>query len=597
MSVKNKETFTESNTGGDNAQGKASRKSKSRKRRSGNGSKCGSRQSMDSNPKDRVSSAQGAKQGSVVTKYGTNDVKWYQNVPGYENWASISWAKILGNDLRLQGSSYTVQLDGSTDSVINGSYQETVVPGIMKIEFAPTFGNVTNNQDPINIAGQYVMSEIRSKLKATNRYDRSEVIMLIGAMSSVYMWYEDVCRAYKTVAFYNSESRYQPDALCTAMGYSHQFLMQHINDIAGFLKIAAYKIASINIPDIFDYINRQKWMVENVYADGEDKRSQLYVFQPQYFYRWQEGVNDKPTHLKSVSRASVFHIKNGTNDSVINSMDQLWFSLDYLLSPLLGSGDVGDISGDIANAYGESNLIKLSYPGDEPISFIVDAEVGNEIANITCPCEMIYSDKVEQELTNLAAGPYVKANPRVRADVSAIDMYNPDVYLKIFRNMDYVLNADGMEQGPATVLTSTRLMASYGVYRKLDDQIAETAGLDASGSEVITGIKIFVRLSTGVIHIAPFNTVALIAQSGDRSTVVNNTFVNDQIRSASFRWRPTQYIYSVANAVTENSSTKVNGNVQYQGVVCQTQQFTRLPSATLQEISDYCMISLFTPHN
>ena len=167
-----------------------------------------------------TNSKSGKPKGSVITKFGTNDVKWYQNVPGYDNWASISWAKILGNDVGLQGSKYTATIDTDVTTDVNPEYNPTVIPGIMKIEFSPTFGNVTNNQDPINIAGQYVMSDIRSKLRSTNKYDRSEVIMLIGAMSSVYMWYEDVCRAYKTVAFYNSESRYQPDALCTAIGYT-----------------------------------------------------------------------------------------------------------------------------------------------------------------------------------------------------------------------------------------------------------------------------------------------------------------------------------------------------------------------------------------
>lgn len=550
-----------------------------------------------SNHADQVNNYEGSKpKGSVITKFGTNDVKWYQNVPGYENWASISWAKILGNDVGLQGPKYTTTSEPDVTTTVNNDYTPTVIPGIMKIEFAPTFGNITNNQDPINIAGQYIMSEIRSKLRATNRYDRSEVIMLIGAMSSVYMWYEDVCRAYKTVAFYNSESRYQPDALCTAMGYSHQFLMQNINDIEGFLKIAAYKIASINIPDVFDYINRQKWMVENVYADGEDKRSQLYLFQPQYFYRWREGSNDQPTYLAAESRATVFNIRNGNSDSVVNSMDQLWYALEHLLSPLLGSEDVGDISGDIANAYGESDLIKLSYPSDDPISFIVDAEVGNEIANLTNPCALVYEDKVEQNLTNLTTGPYVQANPRVRASVVDAAMYNPNVYLKFFQNMDYMLNADGMEQGPATVLTSTRLMCTFGDVRKLPGSSLETAGLGAVGSEIVVGVKIFTRMVNGTIHIVPFNTVEFIAQDGDKAVTVNNTFVNDQIRISSFRWRPTQYIYSVGSAVTENGETKISGPAQYQGIICPTQQYTKLPADTLQDISDYCMISLFTPH-
>ena len=582
--VEEKRTQNSTINHGGNANNKRSRKKKKNYNKS-------------TNHVDPVSNYEGSKpKGSVITKFGTNDVKWYQNVPGYENWASISWAKILGNDVGLQGPKYTAVAEPEVSTTVNAEYTPTMIPGIMKIEFAPTFGKITNNQDPINIAGQYVMSDIRSKLRATNRYDRSEVIMLIGAMSSVYMWYEDVCRAYKTVAFYNSESRYQPDALCTAMGYSHQFLMQNINDIQGFLKIAAYKIASINIPDIFDYINRQKWMVENVYADGEDKRSQLYLFQPQYFYTWREGSNDQPTYLAAESRATVFNIRNGNADSVVDSMDQLWYALEHLLSPLLGSEDVGDISGDIANAYGESDLIKLSYPSDDPISFIVDAEVGNEIANLTNPCSLIYEDKVVQNLTNLTAGPYVQTNPRVRARVTDVALYNPDVYLTFFQNMDYMLNADGMEQGPATVLTSTRLMCTFKEYGTVTGGSVPTSGFRASGSEIVVGVKIFTRTVEGTIHIVPFNTVEFIAQDGDKAVALNNTFVNDQIRISSFRWRPTQYIYSVSSATTENGETKISGPAQYQGIICPTQQYTKMPAQTLQDISDYCMISLFTPH-
>lgn len=539
--------------------------------------------------------SKGSANGSVITKFGTNNVKWYQNVPGYENWASISWAKILGNDVTLQGSQYTVKNALEEETIINPAYTPTLVPGIMKLEFAPTFGNVTNNQDPINIAGQYVMSDIRSKLRATNRYDRSELIMLIGAMSSVYMWYEDVCRAYKTVAFYNSESRYQPDALCTALGYSHQFLMENINDIQGFLKIAAYKIASINIPDIFDYINRQKWMVENVYADSEDKRSQLYVFQPQYFYVWKEGVNDEPTHLQAETRATVFNLGPSAGpDSVVKSMDQLWFALEHLLGPLLGSGDVGDISGDIANAYGDSDLVKLSCPSEEPITFIVDAEVGNEISNLTCPCPMIYQDKVEQKLTDLVAGPYVTAKPLVKARLEN-EYYNPDLFLASFQNMDYMLNADGMEQSPSTVLTSTRLMCTYEGYGKTASGVKAGANLVASGSEIVVNVKIFTRQVDGSIQIRPFNTVQIVAQSGAHAVDVFHTFVLDQILSASFRWKPTQYVYSAASAGVENGHVKLSGPVQYEGIICSTQQYAKMPANTLRDISDYCMVSLFTP--
>lgn len=564
---------------------KGGRRNKPRKNR---GSNCNSEKHV--NPK-------GKGEGQVISEFGTNDVKWYKNVPGSDNWAAISWASPLGFDLNLQYPSTGYDDNNANDVVVNELYRETVIPGIMRLRFAPTFGNVTNNQSAINIAGQRVISEIRSKVRANYQYDRSEVIMLIGAMSSVYMWYEEVCRAYKCAALYNSESRYQPDALCTAMGFSHQFLTENLNDIAGFLKVAAFKIGSINIPDIFDYINRQKWMCQNVYADGEDKRSQLYLFQPAGYYVWHEGEGEEPTYLEYTGRNSVYKLTESSN-FMVNSMRHLWNALDTLLSPLLGSDDVGTISGDIVNAYGEGGMMKITYPNDgEALQFVVDAEVGNEISNCTAlSAQLVYNDKVTQHLTNTTTGPYLVSNPTIAVGAASGPSDNAPLGFKLMNA--YMLNADGMEQGPDTVLTSTRLITTIG------NQINQTGSykIDCCGSEIILSIDIFRRLTTGIINIRNFSTFDVVPLAGNGQTTWLQRLVDKDIFMSPFRWKPTRYVFycntlgTSGNPQNPNYSWSATNEFQYQGINCNAQQYTRLPYETLRDIDEYCMTSLFTPN-
>lgn len=520
--------------------------------------------------------------GNVITETGTNDVKWYQNVPGWENWASVPFSQKLGLPWRPNVTTGTFNIDNKNWIIKSNVGEYMGVAGVMELDFSPIYGYNDSPDDPINIAAQRIYAAVRRTQSGYAGYDKTDLMMLILAMDSLYMLYSDLCRAYKTIGKYNYESCYEPNTLCEAMGYKHDFLMQHYNDIAGFLKVMAYQIASINIPDVLDIISRHQWIASNVYTDSDSAQTQLYLFKPVTFYKWVEG-EESPTHLSTITRKDLFGLPNDWTP--VDQMDQISKAFNSLLTPLLGSQDVGVMSGDVIKAFGDGKMIQLSIPSEaDTITPIFDVEVGNEIANAVVfsgGANMI-SDEVTQYLQDTKAGPYIQTSPIIN------NMSPRNIGCTLINSM---LNLDGLQKGPAAVLTSTRLKAypqlgADGKWR-----------FDTCGTEVIVQGKVWtVGSQYGEITYSVFTSFPMLATSGALLSSYQRAFASDLQSLEVFKWCPMLVPTSINKADMDDEGEEVLGDtLTVLGLMCHAENYTRIPAETLYDINTYCLLSLFAP--
>lgn len=335
-------------------------------------------------------------------------------------------------------------------------------------------------------------------------------------------------------------SRYVPDALLSAMHVSPA-LMGEMADFRAKLNLFAYQLGSINVPDQFDFIHRHSWLFSNIYKDHKGMRSQLYFYDLEGLYIWTEGQNSDPSSLTMKYMSQLISGDDDTmpgNSYLLESVSQIQNMIDAIMQPLLGSEDVGIISGDLAKAFGEGGMIKLqAITENEAISPVYDEEVLYQMMNMTAfdNGNLIQdSFNITQVLTNTTVGPYLYQTPAI----SILDNVGG-----IMTGLNKLLNFIETEPTPEMVMVATRLMASC----------SETSGsqrLIDCGTEICVGITITNKQLDGdnipqIVH-TPISQYPIIAPSSDESGAgvkITDIGLRDTWMSnwSAFDWAPTIY--------------------------------------------------------
>lgn len=156
-----------------------------------------------------------------------------------------------------------------------------VLPGILRLLWAPSFGNSTLPTDPASIAGKEFYGRVRASFSGSIDADAPDFVIYIGALDSVFTYIGWLKRVYRTLTTFTSDNFFLPDGLMAAYGFTQEEatqlrrdkvrLWQGINEL--ILKSRKFKC-----PAVMDLFNRHYWMSDNVYADDASTRAQLYVF-------------------------------------------------------------------------------------------------------------------------------------------------------------------------------------------------------------------------------------------------------------------------------------------------------------------------------
>lgn len=429
----------------------------------------------------------------VTTAAKNNDPSWYGHIfPVVNDVASLPFNQQTGlYENVMPDQVHLVPEPGKEDTVdVEFDMTSRSIPGIMTFSVDPLV--VANGPtDPINIAAQQIYTMVRKANSGAVNYDKTDVIMLIQAMDSAYMLYEDLLRVYRLFGSYDYMNRYLPDAVIASLGYSPS-LRTELSNFRGILDMFAYQLASINIPDQFDFIHRHSWLFTNVYKDADNSRAQLYAYKMNGLYVWKEGTADLPTYLAYYSRNQLFN--QNQDPSYVASLADIQSAIDKVMQPLLGSQDVGTISGDLAKAFGEAGMINIRPVADHESLFpVYDMEVVNQMMNANiAPNLKILGMRANYDDTT--SGPYIQAHA-----------YTDKLDYNVTHN--YLLNYHELEPNPEMNLVTTRFM--YVSSNKVQDFTLPNGTqhkgrrILSAGTEIISDCRVWVfdTNSVGVIDV------------------------------------------------------------------------------------------------
>lgn len=528
----------------------------------------------------------------ITDSKASNDPSWYTHIyPLAKDVASLSFNIPTGQifDPTIDaGSNYPEGWDGEkffwTKASGMPNYGFNSVPGIMVMEVAPILGQCMDPNDAANLAAQQQYTLVRKANSGAINYDKTDLMMLNLAMDSAYMLYEYLLRGYRTFGMYKTMNRYMPDALLDAQGFSPSLYTQLAN-FRTLLDMFAYNLASINVPDQFDFIRRHSWLFTNVYKDSPLDKASMYLFRPDGFYVWTEGVDSQPTYLDYKARRALFGL---IDTDLISSLDQIKNAIDTIMMPILGSQDVGTISGDLAKAFGEGGMIKIKPVEDhEALLPVFDMEVISQIENANIfhkPTNL----QVTQHLDNTIAGPYLKQDVR---------LHTADAVKRFIKPL---LNLHIESPTPEDVVVATRFIGRVGAPRISNDEASISYfEVDSLGTEIITSCFVYqYSLLPGSETQRRIKTVS-ITQEVPVCDLVNvgapipgilaHNLAEISTVISAFAHHPTIYLIGAQTV----QSTTVSSPGVFAGTIQDYDNYVWLESDTIRNLNDAAVLSEF----
>lgn len=496
-----------------------------------------------------------------------NDPSWYMHLDNVaKDYASLPFSQVLGltaaNVVRPEATA-------ATGKVVTAANDALVEPGILILTFTPTIGmNQSGPTAAINIAAQELYTLVRKANSGRVNYDKTDLMMLIMAMDSAYMYYEDLLRAYRVMSTFSSVNRYYPNAILNALGYDTS-LLNNMSQFRGVLDMFAYKLASVNIPDQLDVIKRHSWMCSNIYLDDDNVKAQSYAFVPTNLYVWTEGTGDNPTYLKMTACHS-------TNPSAnLQDLDDIIAFINKIMNPILGSEDVGIMTGDMSKAFGDAGMIRIKpvedYAALAPVySKEVLLQIRNTfscINNITSVVGSVQNNgDITQVMNSTVYGPYLKQD--------ILLLLSDDGERR--RQVMPMLNFIDEDTSPENVMVATRLMTICNAVS------SSTPKPLYYGTEIICGMYMY-YYSTPISSIAnyTYDQDIYIAESTEALLITQNLARITNL--ASFNNAPICYLFtngSTGSTLIGNTANSCN--------------YVYMSDEELMHLHETAVMSLFT---
>lgn len=301
--------------------------------------KAQSKKRMGKYPKIRFDEREA--KAAVKDKYngsnGGNDISWYNADPSM--FSNIDWNVVQGLPIDM----------GYTQDV--GTVSPFVNAGICALDIIPTIGGASSPSDPINVAAMAMYSYVRHTVSGGANYEPIDMMQYVYAMSCVYSWIVHLQRIYGAVTLYSHVNRYTPVTLVQAMGADCTEIQMNMADYRAGINMLINKAAALAVPTVFTIFPRQAFLYKDVYMAGDSMRDQMYLMRPAGYYVYDE-----------VKAQLTWNSITYSSSTLMNHTQLLQIGMT-MIDALLESQSIGNISGDIKKAYGES-LIKLTSLSD-----------------------------------------------------------------------------------------------------------------------------------------------------------------------------------------------------------------------------------------
>lgn len=371
---------------------------------------------------------------TIALEQAHNDPEWYASVPELlTSSASVNFFNPLGGPTHWLDSVNDI----AGERVVPVNHLLSTVPGVCAFPFAPVLGVSTDNTSPVNMAARNLYTFIHSVMAVgSSAYDPPDMMLYTMAAASAYMYLAWMRRLYGCINLYTQMNKYLPDALLTAMGVRPSEMRDKMMQLYNYISVYQNKLGSFAIPTSLSYFTRQMWMASNLYIDDPINKGQIYMFNPAYYWKYNEY--DGAGKLVQVSASAA-------------NMAGIVRLGDSLLSAFVASQDCYTMSGDVLHAFGADGIFKIDVL--DPAYVVMPAyvpEVLSQIHNATlAPAMASDFTEITQNTSTGENGGAIICEPKVL-------MLNPhdSVYYKGNR----ILSMPQDLPTPADVMVATRLM-------------------------------------------------------------------------------------------------------------------------------------------
>lgn len=294
-----------------------------------------------------------------------NDVSWYTKNPQLlKDSASLSFFNPLGNAYPLKY--YNLESIGYQDSAYSNG-----IPGILALHLAPTIGISTGPASSANVAARNIYSYVRHANSGHANYEAPDLFMYLMAVSSAYSYFAHLCRAYGVLRYYNQKNKYLPTSMITALGFAGPNDVTNIATLRQRINYLGVKLRSLYVPNTMSYFIRQMWCYTGVYKDAAADKAQLYVYVPEYVFKWSSTGSRYGTSLEPYW----LYADNGLPQWTLAESCDI---LNGLLDALLSDEDAGIMGGDLLKAYGQDKMFQLRELSED---YIVEPAFSEEVLN------------------------------------------------------------------------------------------------------------------------------------------------------------------------------------------------------------------------
>lgn len=300
-----------------------------------------------------------------ATKDKPNDPKFYTSaLPKFSNYVdTVKTFRIKDGGFNVTDSGYRV-------------YEY----GILALDWAPTLGGVNPaSQLSLTQPIEYVMNDLYAKVRAanagaSNNITKATQMLYVLAVDSIVTHLVQAKRFLRCVKTFMNTNRYSGKALAAAsLGVVLTVVEDAANNYSDYVTRLNYIIAqfnsSVNVPNLFSFIEARATMANDVYVDSTSENANFIVYRTGILM----VTNDDGVALEQSNLAG--------NLSV-------WLdAIEGALGKLLILEPFNIVNGDLLKAFGAENMIQ-----------VLPLELG-EIQ------EPIYSEEINDRINNTIVTP------------------------------------------------------------------------------------------------------------------------------------------------------------------------------------------------
>lgn len=300
-------------------------------------------------------------------KLGAQDPEWYkQFVQDLDKYTNINLFYRLGAPIDKNN---TPLFKNHLNSI------EGRIPGICRIEFAPTIGSqerlvsaagLSDSQQSFNM----FLTQMRKLNSRVGEYEPTEIGLALNCSVDLAAMIERLGFVLKVSITFDGENRYIGDAIILAAGFNPSDVR---TNRAEYLQEHAMLVKQFNtnivIPRELSLVKRRIWMQNLLLRDCGSSRSQLYMFYQNSYFIYDDVNNGANVYIMPQNN----QITLGT---FIAQIKQRYLAI--VDSPTLVT-----MYSDMRAAFSDDKLFKLfDISMDEEVTFIESDEIMEQIHNL-----------------------------------------------------------------------------------------------------------------------------------------------------------------------------------------------------------------------